>query len=456
MESSKRRVGVEWRALVWLVRHPLPWLTPTVLAVVAVMAPLPVAGVLGGLLVVGFGWYRGHPASFDRLAAPVLRSRWRRWCTRYTGRRWNDVAAACDLAVTHRVTGAVVVPRILRLRSPSPFVDLLRVRLPIGHSIRTWEQKLPELADGLGVERVAVERIRPGVLGVIVQRTEPFTEPVMPPPIPWEIDPHAVRRVWFGVDEFGVDWHENLLGQHVLGVGAMGAGKSSLMHGPVRMLAPLIRGGLVRCWDVDPKRMELARTRTITHRYATEPDDYLEVIEEFVQDMADVQRRLASAGRRVFTVSPPTPLNILRLDELAMLTAYGPHAVKIRKLLAVVGTQGRATGHAVWGFVQEPHKDVVPMRDLFTLRVCLRVTSASHVDMTLGDGARLRGALADEIPNTPDTAGIGYVVRPRTRLPVRVRAGLVTDHDLDELVRMIGAPDQLSGPDSGPEALPAA
>jgi S-DNA-T family DNA segregation ATPase FtsK/SpoIIIE len=89
------------------------------------------------------------------------------------------------------------------------------------------------------------------------------------------------------------------------------------------------------------------------------------------------------------------------------------------------------------GFVQEPTKDTVPVRDLFTVRVCLRLTSAGHVDSVLGEDARLRGALADEIPNVPDTAGIGYVVRPRTRTPVRVRAAYVDDREIDQLVSFV-------------------
>ncbi len=77
------------------------------------------------------------------------------------------------------------------------------------------------------------------------------------------------------------------------------------------------------------------------------------------------------------------------------------------------------------------------MRELFTVRVCLRVTSASHVDMTLGEGTRLRGALADEIPNVPETAGIGYVVRQRTRTPLRVRSAYVSDAEVTELVDFV-------------------
>ena len=131
-----------------------------------------------------------------------------------------------------------------------------------------------------------------------------------------------------------------------------------------------------------------------------------------------------------------------------MLTAYGDRG-RVRealRLLAEVLTQGRAADHGVAAYVQEPSKDVVDVRDLFDTRICLGVTTASHVDMALGEGARDRGALADEIPGDPQHAGIGFVIDPITRLPIRFRAGHVTDPDIDDLVTRCtphtNAPDQ--------------
>jgi S-DNA-T family DNA segregation ATPase FtsK/SpoIIIE len=60
--------------------------------------------------------------------------------------------------------------------------------------------------------------------------------------------------------------------------------------------------------------------------------------------------------------------------------------------------------------------------------------------MVLGEGARERGALADEIPGDEAHAGIGYVIDQRSRLPVRFRAALVTDPEIDELVRRCAPP----------------
>ena len=109
-------------------------------------------------------------------------------------------------------------------------------------------------------------------------------------------------------------------------------------------------------------------------------------------------------------VSPEWPLDLIIIDEMAMLTAYADrHALReALGLLAEMMTQGRNTLFTVAGFIQEPSKDSLEIRELFTSRFCLGVTAASHVDMALGDGARDRGALADEIPLDEEHAGIGF------------------------------------------------
>jgi len=124
------------------------------------------------------------------------------------------------------------------------------------------------------------------------------------------------------------------------------------------------------------------------------------------------------------------------VDEMAMLTAYGDRADvrEALRLLAEILMQGRACLVSVIGYVQEPSKDIVDVRELFTTRICLGVTAASHVDMVLGDGARERGALADEIPGDEAHAGIGFVIDTGSRLPVRFRAAYVADEEIDELV----------------------
>ena len=99
--------------------------------------------------------------------------------------------------------------------------------------------------------------------------------------------------------------------------------------------------------------------------------------------------------------------------------------------IAVLNTQGRALGLSVRGYVQEPTKDTVPVRELFTRRVCLRVTSKTHVGMVLGDGAYERGAWANRIGDSEP--GVGYVWGEGIREPLRVRAGWVPDETVKAL-----------------------
>lgn len=439
--ASKRIIGAEFRMLRWMCRHPGSLVLPAAATAGGLELGWEQTGTLAGVgagvaALAATAWYRGHPDSFDGLAAPQLRAFYRRWSS-YLGPRWRDALLDCELVTTHRKTQEIRCPRIIKVAAPTPSIDVLHVRIAPGQHIKAFENKLGELADALGVQRIGVERIRPRVLGLVIERSEPFTETIDAPELTFDVDEVDLDHVFLGETEYGGDWVERLTANHLFVAGAMGSGKNSITWEALRTLAPLIRDGLVRLWICDPKRVEMAKAAPIAHRYAAEPTDCLAVVEEFVTNLESNQRELAKNKRRKFTPSRETPLDLLIMDELGTLTAYGDHARSYRKLLSIIGSQGRATGDLMWGFVQEPTKDTVPVRDLFTLRVCLRVTSASHVDMVLGDNARLRGALADEIPNIPETAGIGYVVRQRSRLPIRVRAAYVTDDEIDELIAFV-------------------
>ena len=436
--GAVRRKGWEWQVVAWLARHPGLLLGPGVVGAGAWWVGVRAVGlVCGGLLLGLLGWYRGHPASFDRWASPRLRAWRRRWFSLYTGPRWRNTLAACDLAVEQRGTDELAYPRLLRVSSPSPSVDVLRVRLQPGQALRTWEQKLPELTETLRAERVALERVKPGVLGLIVQRSEPFTESIEPPPMPWEVGAVNPRRVWCGVDEYGNDWYEPIPGNNILVAGATGTGKATMMHGPVYQLAPLVKAGLVRLWDIDPKRLELSTTQAISYRYACEPTGMEEVLAEYLDNLEKSQRKLSAFGWRKAPVSPDFPLDILRVDELAAVLGYGENLKTWKRSLGIITTQGRTTNQVVWAAVQEPTKEIVPVRECFPRRLCLRTTSASHVDMMLGEDARLQGALADEIPDVPESAGIGYIVQRWPRRVVRVRTGHYTDTHLRQLVAFI-------------------
>src|SRR4029079_16657742 len=177
------------------------------------------------------------------------------------------------------------------------------------------------------------------------------------------------------------------------------------------------------------------------HRYATTMAQAITVLTEVRDAMKARQEQLRRSRTRKLAVSEEWPLELVMIDEMAMLTAYGERG-DVReaiRLLAEILTQGRACLVSVMGYVQEPTKDIVDVRELFTTRICLAVTAASHVDMVLGDGARERGALADEIPGDEAHAGIGFVIDQGSRLPVRFRAAYVSDEEIDELVTRCAA-----------------
>ena len=75
--------------------------------------------------------------------------------------------------------------------------------------------------------------------------------------------------------------------------------------------------------------------------------------------------------------------------------------------LSRILTKGRALGIVVAAFLQDPRKEVLPMRGLFTQTIALRLRSRDEVTMVLGDG------MADTAPAhriSPDRPGTGYVI----------------------------------------------
>jgi S-DNA-T family DNA segregation ATPase FtsK/SpoIIIE len=435
--ESRRQKGTEWKVAGWVARHPCTALVPGAAGVGVVELGASTMGVGAGATAAALGaWYRAHPDTFDRWVTPRVRSWRRRWFT-YVGPKWRKAMEDCELFTTHRKTGADHYPRVIRVRAHTANVDTIWVSLARGQSVRHFTDRADDLATALNAERIGIEKVKPRVAALIVQHREPFTEVIDAPEMPTDSDVVDTSSVYLGEDEFGGEWRESLTGNHWFVAGATNAGKNSIGWDLLRTLAPMIRDGLVRLWVCDPKQMEFAALAPVAHRYAASDEDCADLIGDYVDDMKTVQHAVAGKGKRKVPASTEHPLNVLILDELGALLAYGDHARENRRNLALVGSQGRATGHHMVGFVQEPTKDTVPIRDLFTVRVCLRITAAGQVDGVLGEDARLRGALADEIPNVPDTAGIGYVVRPRTRTPMRVRAAYVDDREITELITFI-------------------
>ena len=441
-----RPPGGEFRALGWLVRHPMFLIVPLAALVAMIrFGPVPVAwsgaAVVAGLAV----WWRAHPASFDRGPGPRLRAWRRRWLA-YRGRRWAGVLSDCGLTRDNQVSGREMVPRVIRVRSATPSIDTVYVRMIRGQDLRTWTDQADALAHAFCAERVAIARHKPSVLSVVIERDMPFTMPLPAPAILEHVTDLDLSALDIGDDEYGQPATVSVVGgSHLLVAGATGSGKSGVMWGLLRQLGVGIAGGWVRVHMIDLKggtETELGADLFTTR--ATTMDEALDLLESARDAMKADQAHQREHRIRRYTPSVETPLDVIVIDELAMLIGYSEPRLRRQavNLLAEIQTQGRATLWTVAGFVQEPTKDVVEVRDLFTSRLCLGVTTASHVDMVLGDGARERGALADEIPLDPGHAGIGFRIDPGSRLPRRFRAGYTSDADITELARRCPPPAQ--------------
>jgi S-DNA-T family DNA segregation ATPase FtsK/SpoIIIE len=148
---------------------------------------------------------------------------------------------------------------------------------------------------------------------------------------------------------------------------------------------------------------------------------------------------------RLHAPTTAEPLIVLIVDEIASLTAYiGDRKIKteVEQLLGLLLSQGRAVGVSVVAAVQDPSKEVLPIRQLFSIRVGLRMTETTQTTMVLGAAAREAGAVCEHIPTS--TPGVGYVCMDGSAEPLRVRAFHVTDPDIDGLTaRFTPAPPSI-------------
>ncbi|HKR48472.1 MAG TPA: FtsK/SpoIIIE domain-containing protein [Pseudonocardiaceae bacterium] len=413
-------------------------------------------GVITGVLI---GWRLADVRSFDAWAGRHLRAWWLRW-TVYSP-KLPDWLHACGLGITHDTAPVVLaltplgralgrrrrpvpaqLPRVLGVRSGASW-DLVRVRLIPGQKPEDFDDAARALASARRVARCQVRELSPNVVSIDFQRRNLLADPVSCPDLTTltSVPGEAVdlRRVWAGRTEYGQDWHIPLAGSHTLTAGATGAGKNSVMWCPLVSIAPALRDGLVRVSGIDPKGMELAYGRRIFHRYAVTGTHALTVLDDLIEAMA--ARKAEFAGRvRTVPITREHPLELLEFDEIGALTKYTDRKTReaITERIALLTTQGRALGFTVRGYVQEPTKDTVPVRDLFPRRICLRVSARSHVGMVLGDQAYERGAWANRITDTE--AGVGYVFGEGIREPLRIRAGWVPDDTIKHLETFLSGP----------------
>jgi S-DNA-T family DNA segregation ATPase FtsK/SpoIIIE len=398
-------------------------------------------GLVAGLVVWRLRW----PGSFEPHVSLRFRSWWRGHRI-YRG-RWTKAMDTAGL--TKERHGTDYVPPLLRVRSTRS-VDRVLVRMLAGQTVEDYGAVADRLAQTFGAHACRVRSVpkRRHQVELWLLVNDPLDQPVRPfPPAP----DCLTNGIPVALAEDGSVYRLQLVGHHVLTAGASGAGKGSVVSSIIGGLADQITAGRVNLWVVDPKGgVELASGRHLYTRFAHGDAKYgggyeaslAQLLEDAVQVMRERLDRMRGITR-LHTPSVAEPLIVVIIDEIAALTAWINDRTTKRRIESALGlllSQGRAAGVVVVGAVQDPRKDVLPQRDLFSTCIALRLNEADHVTLVLGPGARNRGAYCDLIPDS--MPGVGYVQVDGIAEPVRVRFAWHTDDDIKQL----GQPTGVEGP----------
>ncbi|MER7587953.1 FtsK/SpoIIIE domain-containing protein [Micromonospora sp. NPDC127501] len=456
------------RLVVWALRNWRAW--PGVVLVLVAVDVHQSRGWWPHLLVVlvlaagaGLWFWRGRD-SFHRLVVLRAVTVWRRlWVYR---RQWHEAMTLCGLV--KKYDGGEKVPDLLSVRC-SYATDEVVLRMPRGQNPEAYHKAARDLAYSFGTRHCRVFsgrrqappvrsgrlawllrrldairfRDRPRHVWLVFIRRDPLTRIVAPLPVPARPDFTALP---LGLREDLAVYCLRLLATHVLIGGATRMGKGSVIWSLLRALAAGIRSGLVRVWAIDPKGgMELSIGRPLFSRYVD--DDWTrmaDMLDDAVTRMR-ARQRLLRGKVRVHTPTVDEPLIVIVIDEIAALLAYLPDSDirnRIAQSLGLLLSQGAGLGVLVIAATQDPRKEVVSVRDLFPTRIALGLTERGHVDLLLGDGARDRGALADQIPLS--AKGVAYVLLDGQPEPARVRFSYIADDVIRDMAATFPASPEMA------------
>lgn len=375
------------------------------------------------LLVVGLVWFAiqllrrlGHGTSLDKLEERHSQRRHVEWVESV----WPHLMFQLGCFVS-QPNGDKVIPGFTGWRWHRGALDL-RMRFPLGMNASSLAGHTEVIADNLGALSARVLSSPSGV-ALVLSYADPLAK-AFSLPISDVVD---IDRVRMGLREDGEPWMLRV-GPHTLVAGSSGAGKASLVWSFLLGLAPAIRAGFVEVHGVDLKgAMELTMGDALLTRFASSPELAVQLLEDAVIAMQARARELAGVTRQ-HVASPEQPEVVVLIDELAALTAYLQDRDLLRRAnaaIALLCSQGRAVGYTVFACLQDPRKETLPSRGLFTQTIGLRLRDATETAMVLGEGMREKGVLCHRIPVT--TPGVAFVVPDDGSDPVRVRAAYVND-----------------------------
>ena len=430
---------VRWFHRFWFVVAMFTWLAADLLGS---WKPFAVVGAIALYFVL---WARFYPESYFRA---IHRPVWRR-------ELWLDLLEAWPLLMEECGLSSVSIDRAGQKHTRVPTIASKR-----------WHRNelvlIPGLLTGQTVEdfQAVAERLRTTV-GATNLRVTGDLSPTLSftfgdalagtvyRGLPEAEDPWDGRSAWMGIDTRDDDWWLRVAGTHTLVAGSSGSGKASLVWGVTIGLAPAIARGEAQVHGIDLKGgVELGMGKDLFTRYAVTPAEAVVVLEDAVDAMSTRLERMAGNSRQ-HTASAEEPLVVVLIDEVAALTSYIEDRDlkgRARTAMSLLCSQGRAVGYTVVACLQDPRKETIPNRGLFTQMVGLRLRDREETSMVLGDGAVASGALCHKIPLA--SPGIGYVVPEDGSEPVRVRAAFVDD----DLIRAAAA--RFPAPSTIPVVVP--
>lgn len=321
------------------------------------------------------------------------------------------------------------------------------VSLLVNQTVGATEESLLTRAEayapviGCPSEFVRVERVSNSVVRIIWPRTAPTDR--LAESLPFDrnrgvIDP--MQPLVIGRTESGEEFRLPIFGRQTLLVGASGSGKGSVIWSTVLALAPSIREGMVRVHGVDLKGgVELVSGAALMHETAYTYEDAVKMLSGLRELLDDRLAYMRENGLRKHIATQAEPLELLLIDEAASLTYLAPDAkskAAVDADLKRILSTARAAGVAVLAAMQDPRKESLGSRDLFTQTVALRFRTKDDAQLALGATAYEAGAHCDLIPQSQP--GTGYMIDGESGQVTRFRAFWVADEVISEFAQEYG------------------
>ncbi|MGO9185725.1 cell division protein FtsK [Mycobacterium sp.] len=411
--------GIDLDHFAHLLKLGIIWLIATIVAVTI-------------SLVV---WRMRSPAAYERYFGSHARQVW--WLF-WAMTSWPRVAKACGLSTAKHVTRKDMQgkqttktvwthPRILEVRT-SDHCLRIAVRTRTGQTVEDLEKAVPAIRDAVGAQSGRSTRVAPGTVRMEFVMREQLSL-ARTAEKPTSSDRTAVQ---IGRCENGSPWILPVAGFQTLTVGCSGAGKGSVFWGIAGGLGSAVKAGTALLLAIDLKYgIEVSPGSALFTKVATTEAEAARLLTS-IEKLLDMRGRAMANRGRSHTPNAAEPLVVLLIDELAALTSYMTDAAlknQVKASLSRILSTGRGIGIVVAGFMQDPRKEILPMRGLFTQTIALRLRSRDEVAMVLGDG------LADAAPAhriRPGEPGTGYVIA-EDGSTMRVRA----DYWPDSLIRSV-------------------